>query len=82
VLEFMGKLENLIEKPIHPDTLVYGIDAKFYEPQINTTQDFETEIKGLFLIGDCSGVTHSLSQAAASGLYVADRILQKNDGHS
>ena len=82
VLEFMGKLENLIEKPIHPDTLVYGIDAKFYEPQINTTQDFETEIKGLFLIGDCSGVTHSLSQAAASGLYVADRILQKNKGHS
>ncbi|ASF39778.1 NAD(FAD)-utilizing dehydrogenase [Halobacillus halophilus] len=80
VLEFMEKLENLIEKPIHPDTLVYGMDAKFYEPQINTTKDFETEIEGLFLIGDCSGVTHSLSQAAASGLYVADRILQKNKG--
>ncbi|SFF55480.1 hypothetical protein SAMN05216353_101296 [Halobacillus alkaliphilus] len=80
VLEFMWKLENLIETPIHPDTLIYGMDAKFYEPQINTTKDFETEIQGLFLIGDCSGVTHSLSQAAASGLYVADRILEMNKG--
>ncbi|MCA1009554.1 NAD(P)/FAD-dependent oxidoreductase [Halobacillus halophilus] len=80
VLEFMGKLENLIECPIHPDTLLYGMDAKFYEPQIYTTENFETQIKDLYLIGDCSGITHSLSQAAASGLYVADKILQKHKG--
>ncbi|MGP4074278.1 NAD(FAD)-utilizing dehydrogenase [Halobacillus sp. K22] len=80
VKEFLGKLQGLIGKPIHPDTLVYGMDAKFYEPQINTTKDFETEIRGLFLIGDCSGVTHSLSQAAASGIYVADRILKRELG--
>ncbi|MBK3497012.1 NAD(FAD)-utilizing dehydrogenase [Viridibacillus sp. YIM B01967] len=68
--EFLLRLEQFIEEPIDKDTLLYGIDGKFYAPTIKINEQFETSIKGLYLIGDCSGVTHSLSQAAASGLYV------------
>lgn len=67
---FMQRLQTLMDKPIDEDTLLYGIDAKFYAPVIETNKNLETKIPNLFLIGDCSGVTHSLSQAAASGLYV------------
>ncbi|UOQ95783.1 NAD(FAD)-utilizing dehydrogenase [Halobacillus shinanisalinarum] len=76
LLEFFSALEGLIEEPIDPKTLLYGMDAKFYEPKLYTNECFETEVPGLFLIGDCSGETHSLSQAAASGVYLG-RFLAK-----
>lgn len=69
-LEFFSALEDLIGESIDPDTLLYGIDGKFYAPTIETTKEFETCLRGLYVIGDCSGVTHSLSQAAASGIYL------------
>ncbi|MEB3055846.1 NAD(FAD)-utilizing dehydrogenase [Bacillus pseudomycoides] len=68
--EFLLRLEQFIGEPIDKDTLLYGIDGKFYAPTIKINERFETTITGLYLIGDCSGITHSLSQAAASGLYV------------
>ncbi|WP_226673905.1 NAD(FAD)-utilizing dehydrogenase [Rossellomorea aquimaris] len=70
LIEFMACLEELIGENVHPDTLLYGMDAKFYEPKLPTDMNFETEVPDLFLIGDCSGETHSLSQAAASGIYL------------
>ncbi|WLR42578.1 NAD(P)-binding protein [Bacillus carboniphilus] len=69
-LEMASSLESLVGEPLLDDTLLYAIDAKFYEAMIETNEQFETSIPDLFLIGDCSGVTHSLSQAAASGLFL------------
>ena len=75
LIEFLDSLENLIGEPIHPDTLLYGLDAKFHEPKLPTDENFETDISNLFLIGDCSGETHSLSQAAASGVYLGKHLI-------
>ncbi len=74
LLEFLHALQDLLGEPIDEETLLYGLDGKFYEPKIKTNEQFETEVSGLYLIGDCSGETHSLSQAAASGLHVAQSI--------
>ncbi len=74
LLEFLNSLQELLGEPIDDGTLLYGMDGKFYEPKIKTNEQFETEVRGLYLIGDCSGETHSLSQAAASGLHVAQSI--------
>jgi uncharacterized FAD-dependent dehydrogenase len=74
--KFFARLELLIGEPIHPDTLLYGVDAKFYAPIVKIDRTMQTEISGLYAIGDCSGVTHSLSQAAASGLYVGKYLYQ------
>jgi uncharacterized FAD-dependent dehydrogenase len=74
--KFFSRLALLIREPIHPDTLLYGVDAKFYAPIVKTDRVMQTEISGLYAIGDCSGVTHSLSQAAASGLYVGEYLTQ------
>ncbi|MGV2620373.1 UNVERIFIED_CONTAM: NAD(FAD)-utilizing dehydrogenase [Halobacillus marinus] len=70
----LRRLENWTGVTMDEDTLLYGMDAKFYEPKMSTDRCFETEISGLYLAGDCSGETHSLSQAAASGVYIADVI--------
>ncbi|XZF74297.1 NAD(P)/FAD-dependent oxidoreductase [Bacillus sp. AL-1R] len=75
---FLNQLEEFIGERIDEDTLLYGIDGKFYSPMIETNSNFQTSLDGLFVIGDCSGVTHSLSQAAASGIYLG-KILAKKD---
>jgi len=77
LLRIFESMERLIETGIHKDTLLYGIDAKYYEPEIQTSIHFETKENGLYVIGDCSGVTYSLSQAAASGVYLGRHLLDK-----
>jgi uncharacterized FAD-dependent dehydrogenase len=74
--EFIHYLEEFIGEEIDEDTLLYGMDGKFYSPIIETDENFQTNIKGLYVIGDCSGVTHSLSQAAASGIYVGKYLTE------
>ncbi|WP_243292695.1 NAD(FAD)-utilizing dehydrogenase [Bacillus sp. FJAT-47783] len=78
--EMARALEGLIGEPLHEDTLLYALDAKFYEPKVETNETFESNIPGLFLVGDCSGETHSLSQAAASGLFVGEYLSKATYG--
>jgi uncharacterized protein len=74
LLDFFDALEGLIDEEIHGSTLLYGLDVKFYEPKLYTNENLESEIPGIYLIGDCSGVTHSLSQAAASGIHLGKHL--------
>ncbi|MBQ9624878.1 MAG: FAD-dependent oxidoreductase, partial [Clostridia bacterium] len=58
------------------DTLLYGIEGKYYSatPAMN---DFAIEgCRDIFACGDGSGITRSLSQAAANGLYIADKLIR------
>lgn len=73
-LDMAGALEGLIGEKLLDDTLLYALDAKFYEPKVETNKHFETKVKGFYLIGDCSGETHSLSQAAASGILLGEHL--------
>ncbi len=77
VIKIFELMENITGKKIHKDTLLYGIDSKLYQPKIITNEEFETKEGGLYIIGDCSGTTYSLSQAAASGVYLGRCILEK-----
>jgi uncharacterized FAD-dependent dehydrogenase len=76
-LAFLEVLEKLLGEPIDQDTILYAIDGKLYSPAIETNNRFETTVSGLYVIGDCSGTTHSLSQAAASGVYVGRLLASK-----
>ena len=60
------------------DTLLYGVEVKFYNMEVDIDENLETRYKGLYIIGDGSGVTHSLSHASASGIYVARHIVEQN----
>lgn len=74
LMEFFKRLERLIGEKIDPDTLLYGVDMKTYCQRFETDIYFETSSRGLFICGDCSGETWSLSQAAASGIWTGRRI--------
>ena len=47
-----------------------------YVQIVDIDENLESRYKGLYIIGDGSGVTHSLSHASASGVYVARQIIE------
>ena len=74
IVEMIYALDKIAPGTANDDTLLYGVEVKFYNMQVKLDENLETEYKGLYIIGDGSGVTHSLSHASASGVYVADKI--------
>lgn len=60
------------------DTLLYGVEVKFYNSRVDVDENLETAVKGLYVLGDGSGVTHSLSQASASGVFAARTISENS----
>ena len=76
IIEMIYALDKVAPGTANPDTLLYGVEVKFYNMEVKTDENLETVYPGLFVIGDGSGVTHSLSHASASGVYVARKILE------
>jgi len=74
IIEMIYALDKLAPGTANDDTLLYGAEVKFYSSRLRLSPELETEVKGLFAIGDGAGVTRGLSQASASGVYVA-RVL-------
>lgn len=77
IIEMIYALDKVAPGTANDDTLLYGVEVKFYNMEVEIDDNLETKHKGLYVIGDGSGVTHSLSHASASGIYVADRIAEQ-----
>ncbi|WP_312094445.1 NAD(P)/FAD-dependent oxidoreductase [Aminipila sp.] len=76
IIEMIYALDKIAPGTANEDTLLYGVEVKFYNSRVEVDENLETKVKGLFALGDGSGVTHSLSQASASGVHLG-RILAK-----
>ncbi|MEG0178378.1 MAG: FAD-dependent oxidoreductase [Oscillospiraceae bacterium] len=75
IIETLQALDKIAPGTMNYDTLLYGVECKYYSARPDCN-DFE--LKGseqIYAVGDGTGFTRSLSQAAAHGLYVADKIL-------
>ena len=80
IIEMIHALDKIAPGTANDDTLLYGVEVKFYNMEVALDQNLETEKPGMFVIGDGSGVTHSLSHASASGVYVARHLLEQGTG--
>lgn len=76
IIEMIYALDKVAPGTANDDTLLYGVEVKFYNMEVMIDENLETKLKGLYVIGDGSGVTHSLSHASASGVFVARKILE------
>lgn len=76
IIEMIYALDKIAPGTANDDTLLYGVEVKFYNMDVKLNENLETSYKGLYMIGDGSGVTHSLSHASASGVFVARDILK------
>ena len=77
IIEMIYALDKIAPGTANDDTLLYGVEVKFYNMEVTVDDNLETGHKGLFIIGDGSGITHSLSHASASGVYVARYIAEQ-----
>ena len=75
IIEMIYALDKIAPGTANDDTLLYGVEVKFYNMEVDIDENLESRYKGLYIIGDGSGVTHSLSHASASGVYVARHII-------
>ena len=75
IIEMIYALDKIAPGTANDDTLLYGVEVKFYNMEVEVNNNLETKYKNLFVIGDGSGITHSLAHASASGVYVARKIL-------
>lgn len=76
IIEMIYALDKIAPGTANDDTLLYGVEVKFYNMEVELDRNLQTRNPGLFVIGDGSGVTHSLSHASASGVYVARYIAE------
>ena len=77
IIEMIHALDKIAPGTANDDTLLYGVEVKFYNMEVAIDRNLETSSPGLYVIGDCSGVTHSLSHASASGVHVARRLAEQ-----
>ena len=77
IIEMIYALDKIAPGTANDDTLLYGVEVKFYNMEVEIDENLESRHKGLYIIGDGSGVTHSLSHASASGVYVARKIAEQ-----
>lgn len=76
ILETLHALNQVAPGTANHDTLLYGIECKYYSAR-PASSDFQLEgCSGIYAVGDGAGFTRSLSHAAAHGLYIADKILK------
>ena len=78
ITEMLQALDKVAPGLYSNDTLLYGIEVKFYSSRLELTNQLETKIQNLFTIGDGAGVSRGLIQASASGVIVAEEIAKRS----
>ena len=78
IIEMLYALDKVAPGTANDDTLLYGVEVKFYNMEVEVDHNLETKYPGLYIIGDGSGITHSLSHASASGVHVARSIAENH----
>lgn len=79
IIEMIYALDKVAPGTANDDTLLYGVEVKFYNMEVRVDEHLETCYPGLYIIGDGSGITHSLSHASASGVHVARNIAEQEN---
>ena len=74
IIEMIYALDKVAPGTANDDTLLYGVEVKFYNMEVAVNEQLMSRYDGLYIIGDGSGITHSLSHASASGVHVARNI--------
>lgn len=74
ILNFIESMDAVVPGFASRETLLYGPEIKFYSNKIELDKSFETNIKGLYCLGDSSGWTRGLMMASAMGVMMGRNL--------
>lgn len=78
IIQTIDNISNVIPNLNGANTILYAPEVKFYSALIDVTENLEVEyLPNIYWLGDSSGITHGIMQSSISGLYAADKILEK-----
>jgi uncharacterized FAD-dependent dehydrogenase len=77
IIEMIYALDKIAPGTANHDTLLYGVEVKFYSSRLELSQELETKLPNMFAIGDGAGITRGLAQAGASGVLAARAIAKR-----
>ena len=77
IVESLRAFDHLAPGLYSKNTLLYGVEVKFYSSKLEVSEKFETSVKNLYAIGDGAGITRGLMQASVTGIVVARDMLKK-----
>lgn len=77
IIEMIEAMDKIVPGIANDETLLYGVEVKFYSNKVLINENCETSINGLYAVGDSSSWTRGLSIASSMGIYVAEKILNK-----
>ncbi len=77
LVETLKAFDNIAPGLYSKNTLLYGVEVKFYSSKLRVRENLETEVKGLYTIGDGAGITRGLMQASVTGIMVARDIIKQ-----
>ena len=78
IIEMIEGLDKIVPGLANDETLLYGVEVKFYSNKVNISKSCETSVKNLYAIGDSSSWSHGLSIASCMGLHIAREILKSS----
>ena len=76
LIETFDELEKICPGISGKDTILYGVEVKFYSSKVVVNNNLETSVKNVYAIGDGAGITRGLMQASISGVLAARDILK------
>lgn len=82
IMDMLGAMDKLVPGVNSRDTLLYGVEVKFYSARLELSSELETKIDNLYAVGDGAGVTRGLVQASASGVIAARSAAERLAGTS
>lgn len=77
IIEALKAFDNIAPGLYSKNTLLYGVEVKFYSSKVDVDKHFETAVKNFYAIGDGAGITRGLMQASVTGIVVARDIISK-----
>lgn len=77
IIEMIKSLDKVSPGLASDETLLYGVEVKFYSNIVKVDQTFQSpSVKNLFFGGDGAGITRGLMQASVNGVLIAREILK------
>ncbi len=77
IINFITAVDHVVPGFASPETLLYSPELKFYSNRVRMDRDFNTNIQGLFCLGDSSGWTRGLMMASVMGVLMGKRLLRE-----
>ncbi|GAB4260941.1 MAG: NAD(P)/FAD-dependent oxidoreductase [Thermoleophilia bacterium] len=77
IMDMLQAMDRLLPGVAGKDTLLYGVEVKFYSSRLALDRQLQTKVEGLYAVGDGAGVTRGLVQASAAGLVAARAVLAR-----